>query len=386
MSDSKFTDSQLIEMLNKGMSQADAAREFGVHQSNVSRRVKKLTLRGYSPEHDMTKMVPEGFLVKGVSSCYDSDGNLKQQWVKSAVDKEEQLKVIQEMCLALTAELPTVERTTVMNEHLHHLDRLAVYPLGDPHVGMMAWAEECGDNWDLAIAEKTFCSIFDRVVRTAPPCNECIILNLGDYFHTDNMAGVTSRNGHHLDTDGRYSKMVQVGVKIMLQMIKTALEVHRFVHVITLQGNHDDVSALFLAIALKHIYANEPRVIIDDSPSVFRYHRFGKVLIGAHHGHSCKMDRLPGVMAADKAKDWGETEFRYWLTGHIHHDSKKEFPGVMVESFRTLAARDSYATAGGWRSGRDTKCIVYHKEYGEIERHSVNINMENANEESKETN
>ena len=98
------------------------------------------------------------------------------------------------------------------------------------------------------------------------------------------------------------------------------------------------------------------------------------------------MDRLPGVMAADKAKDWGETEFRYWLTGHIHHDSKKEFPGVMVESFRTLAARDSYATAGGWRSGRDTKCIVYHKEYGEIERHSVNINMENANEESKETN
>jgi len=83
------------------------------------------------------------------------------------------------------------------------------------------------------------------------------------------------------------------------------------------------------------------------------------------------MDKLPAVMAADRPQDWGQTEFRYWLTGHIHHDSKIEAPGCMVESFRTLAAKDAYASYGGWRSGRDTKVIVYHKDFGEVERHTI---------------
>jgi hypothetical protein len=130
---------------------------------------------------------------------------------------------------------------------------------------------------------------------------------------------------------------------------------------------------MFLSVALANIYENEPRVIIDISPAPFHYVRFGKVLIGAHHGHTCKADRLPGVMAADRARDWGETEYRYWMTGHIHHDTLKEYPGVKVESFRTLAAKDAYAAWGGYRSGQDSKCIVMHKEYGEVERHTVNI-------------
>lgn len=80
-------------------------------------------------------------------------------------------------------------------------------------------------------------------------------------------------------------------------------------------------------------------------------------------------------MATDRAKDWGETEFRYLHTGHIHHDTMKEYPGVKVESFRTLAAKDAYATWNGYRSGQDSKAIVYHRDFGEVERHTVNIAM-----------
>jgi biotin operon repressor len=373
MSDKKITDEDLVVLLTKGLSQKAIAAQLGMAKSSINERVQRLIKKGYSPKHDMTHLVPDGFKVKGVSSLYNKYGQLSAQWVKSSEDKERQLEILTEMCQGFIQDLPKVLPVTIYNEHLIHEDKLAVYPLGDPHIGMLSWAEETGDNWDLKIAEEVFCGIFDRVVKTAPRCKQALIVNLGDFFHVDNTEGTTSRSGNHLDKDGRYAKMIQVGVKIIRQMIKTALEHHEIVTVMNVIGNHDDTGSVFLSIALKHIYENEPRVIINDQPSPFHYYKFGKVLIGAHHGHTCKMDKLPGVMAADKAKDWGDTQFRYWLTGHIHHDSKQEYPGCMVESFRTLAAKDAYATYGGWRAGQDTKCIVMHKLYGEIERHTINI-------------
>ena len=167
--------------------------------------------------------------------------------------------------------------------------------------------------------------------------------------------------------------MVETGLKIMVTMIDAALAHHNQVKVITAIGNHDDTGAMFLQAALKHMYVNNPRVDIDCTSSVFQYVRFGKCFFGVHHGHTAKADKLPLVMATDKPQDWGESEFRYWYTGHIHHDSKKEYSGCMVESFRTLAAKDAYAYSGGYRAGQDSKAIVLHAEYGEVERHTVNI-------------
>jgi hypothetical protein len=189
------------------------------------------------------------------------------------------------------------------------------------------------------------------------------------------MEGITSRSGHSLDTDGRFAKMVRVGIKIMRQMIDSALSHHQSVRVINATGNHDDTSSIFLSVALANMYENEPRVTVDDSPTPFHYVEWGQCMFGVHHGHSCKSDRLPGVMAADQPEMWGRTKHRYWYTGHIHHDTKKEHAGVTCESFRTIAAKDAYATWGGYRSGQDSKCIVLHKDYGEVERHTVNLGM-----------
>ena len=73
-------------------------------------------------------------------------------------------------------------------------------------------------------------------------------------------------------------------------------------------------------------------------------------------------------MAADRAKDWGETRHRFWYMGHVHHASMKEYPGVIVESFGTLASNDAYATAGGWRSRQSMCAPVLHREHGECAR------------------
>jgi hypothetical protein len=42
---------------------------------------KKAALQGYSPAHDMTRVVPSPFVVKGVSTYYNKDGQPAGQWL-----------------------------------------------------------------------------------------------------------------------------------------------------------------------------------------------------------------------------------------------------------------------------------------------------------------
>ncbi|MGL5565452.1 MAG: hypothetical protein ACRDC4_06930 [Plesiomonas sp.] len=354
-----------------------AAKELGIAERNVYamlKRVKGLAAkRGHSPEHDMTKTVPEGFAIRGTSTLYGKDGNAKLQWVKTKVDAEAQLAMMREVVEAMAEDVVRAEPMDAP-EHTDS-DLMAVYPIGDAHIGQLSWGRESGDDWDLHIAEQTLCGAFVRCVNTAPACDEAVIINLGDFYHRENMEGTTQRSGHALDTDGRFQKMAAVGVKIMRYMITAALERHKSVRVINVRGNHDDTVSVMLSVCLANQYENEPRVTIDDSPSVFNYVEFGKVLIGAHHGHTAKAEKLAGVMAADMPEAWGRTKHRTWMTGHIHHASTKEYPGVYVESFATLAAKDAYAASGGWRSRRNTQCIVFHREFGEVERHTIDISM-----------
>lgn len=353
---------EVLDAIKEEGTKTGAAKKLGITYDGVRKHLRllkaKAAKRGVSPEHDFTKSVPDGFAVKGTSTPY-KDGVQALQLVKTCQDQQQQYEIMQEAIAAPCEDLPKV--LTLKPDH-SYADLMAVYQLGDPHIGMLAWGEESGQDWDLAIAEQKFIGVFDRLVKAAPNCKEAVIVNLGDFYHSDNM-------------DGRYSKMIRVGVKIIRRMIESALEHHETVRVINATGNHYDTGSLFLNIALDNIYENEPRVIVNAKPTPFHYVQFGKTCFGVYHGHSCKMANLPAVMAADEPKMWGDTTHRYWLTGHIHHDSMKEYAGCKVESFRTLAAKDAYATWGGYRAGQDSKCLVLHKEHGEIERHTINIGM-----------
>ena len=105
----------------------------------------------------------------------------------------------------------------------------------------------------------------------------------------------------------------------------------------------------------------------------YQYHQFGKNLIGVTHGDQCKPQDLESIMAADMPKEWGGSRHRYWYTGHVHHDQVKEYRGCKFESFRTLAAKDAWHAGAGYRSDRDLKVIILHKDHGEVERYTINI-------------
>ena len=93
------------------------------------------------------------------------------------------------------------------------------------------------------------------------------------------------------------------------------------------------------------------------------------------HGNGIKPDQLGQIMAVDRAQDWGETVHRYWYTGHVHTRRVFELPGVLVESFRTLAAPDAWTASMGYRSGRDMHAVTLHAEHGEVIRQRVDPAM-----------
>lgn len=368
----------ILDALSKTSSQGEAARLLGINKRNVERALQSIRARaaigGYSPEHKLTTPLPSPFFIERMSQKYDADGNLKEQWIKSKADSKKIESVITDFVNSLVDDVRGIS-PIISSPSFSNSDLLCVYPMGDPHFGMYAWAEECGEDFDLNKAELLTKSAINRLIESSPDSETAILLSLGDFFHADNQLSRTERSGNVLDVDTRWTKVMQIGLKTLVYCIISLLKKHKTVIVRFVRGNHDPHSSYAIALAISAYFENEKRVTVELSPNNFWFYKFGKTLIGATHGHTCKMEHLPGIMATDRPKDWGDTEFRYWYLGHVHHQNVKEFPGVICETFRTLASRDAWHSESGYRAGRDMYCIVHHKNHGEIERHRCDISM-----------
>lgn len=375
------TDSQWekLQAIEEGGSERAAARILGCNQSTINRAKKavlaKAARQGYAPEYDMQREVPDGYRVRGVSTLYNAEGDLKLQWVKSQIDRDRQWEMFHEAVKGFTTDLPRYK--PVKAPKTLYSDLMTVYPVGDHHVGMLAWDKETGADYDLKIAERLLTGAIDHLVDASKACEEAAVIFLGDFLHYDSFVPVTPTSRNQLDTDSRYPKMVRTAIRMMRYTVDRALTKHKRVRVIVEIGNHDLSSSIFLMECLHTVYEHEPRVIVDTSPMHFHYFRFGQCLVGTHHGHGTKMSNLPMIMAADRAKDWGETTYRYWYTGHIHQSktqaatSALDFSGCMVESFRILASPDAWAHQKGYRSMSEMNSITLHKEFGEVSRNRV---------------
>jgi hypothetical protein len=320
---------------------------------------------------------PDGFHLRGVSTLLDGAGQPVMQWVKTAKDAESQrLEMLFEAIKSLPESFREAHEPVKAPEHCND-DLLCCYPLGDPHLGEHAWAEETGGDYDLKIASRLHVEAIRKLVALSPPAKQALIISLGDFFHADSNLARTERSGAPLDTDSRWAKVLKVGIHTMKAMIDLALEKHESVRLVVEVGNHDSYSSTMLALAIDAFYDNDPRVTVDTSPQKFHWYRFGRNLIGTTHGDSAKPDQLPMIMAHDKAEDWGQTRFRRWYVGHIHQERVREFPGCTVEWFRTLAGRDAWAHGSGYRSDRDMRVDVLHREHGMVTRHIVGIEQLN---------
>jgi UDP-2,3-diacylglucosamine pyrophosphatase LpxH len=363
-----------------------AAGALSVTESTVRRslqylRKKAINTLGVDPQIAQKTPLAGSQRLSGTSTLVrfpenDPEGRV-MQWVKANVDKDEQYRLMAEAIREFAADYdgyhaptkpPTIETD----------DLLTAYVWGDPHIGMYSWAEETGADFDLKIAEELMTKSMARLISSAPASRDALIINVGDFFHADNLENKTSRSGNVLDIDTRMSKVYQVGVMIQHMCIDAALQKHERVKVINAIGNHDDLTAMTLATTMAAWYRDEPRVEIVTVRNKFHWHEFGKVLLCVTHGDSVRAREMGEVMAAyNKGKPWGRTEWRYALMGHLHKNDKIKTPGRgwSAEVFPTIASLDAWGASKGFYPDRAMFSIVYDREFGELERHRVCVEM-----------
>jgi hypothetical protein len=354
-----------------------AGKLINVPEATIRSSVKRLdhtvAKAGFDPEGSLQHKAPAGFSIDRVSSFIDDEGKVQRQWVIANRDKEDQFNAMMDAWNQVCVDLPKIELTKVPKSTTKNL--LCDYTIGDNHTGLYSWAKEAGDDWDLDKSVDILRKAMNHLVYHAPAAETAYILDVGDFFHADNQSNETSHSGNKLDVDGRYAKVLSAGIQCVCDLIILALQKHKKVVYRSVIGNHNEHSAVMMNLAVKMRFHDEPRLEVLDSPNHHHYYQFGTNLLADTHGHTTKADNLPLLMAVDVPEMWANTTNRVWRTGHIHHLSQKEYSGCTVVSYRTLAPKDAWHSASGYRSNREMQVTVYHKDKGKVGASFVNPSM-----------
>lgn len=366
-----------IAAYQKTGSYRKAAEELAVGPDVVRIGLKRLEARaarlGHAPGHFVNGTAP-GYAMGKVTVQRNADGGVERTWERQSPDQLRMREAMQAAAEAMAEELPRVS-PTIPPVARPREDLMNVYTLTDCHIGMLAWHREGGENWDLDIAETTLVKAFEAMIDQSPAADTAVVNQLGDFLHSDGLLPVTPTSGHILDQDGRFSKLVKVAIRVLRKIIDRALVRHNNVVVVLAEGNHDMASSVWLRHMFTALYENEPRLRVVDSELPYYVIEHGKTMLGFHHGHIKKPDLVAPVFAAQYAPVWGRTVYRYAHLGHQHHYYEKEHNGMTVSQHPTLAARDAYASRGGWFAARATNCITYHSEFGQVARTTVTPEM-----------
>lgn len=335
--------------------------------------VKKAARSGYSPKHDFTRPVPEGYVAKGVSTYYNADGKAAGQWVKASLSHQALVDAMREAVDGFKDEIlpaSVIVAPQACEEHLCNL-----YTFTDYHLGMLAWHKEGGSDWNISLAEKTIIAALSQMIDQSPKAHTAVINIQGDFLHTDGKTPVTPASKHVLDADSRFPKIRRSAIRVIRSLVAMSLQRHQEVHLIIAEGNHDEESAGWLSDLFAVHYEDETRISVSDAVLPFYVFEWGATMLGVHHGHKVKNESLPLLFAAQFPQEWGRTTRREIHCGHRHHRDEKEYNGVTVVQHPTLAARDAYAARGGWIADRAAWAITYHKRFGAVGRVMITTEM-----------
>lgn len=276
---------------------------------------------------------------------------------------KEQYKLLSEG----SPKVPHYKRTPYTDGVLLEID------VADHHFGKLCWAAETGESYDIKIAKQTYIdAVKDLLDKTSHLNIEKIMMPIGsDLFNSDGI-GNTTTSGTPQDDDSRWTKIFRVASETLIEVIDMCTVVAD-VDVLIIAGNHDRASCFYAGEFLYAWYRNNENVTIENEPTLRKYYRYGKTLIGFTHGSEERQDSLPLLMAREAKEDWSKCDFHEFHVGHLHKKKLTKyiagdtFNGVIVRILESLTASDFWHYSKGYVKGiRAAVCIVYNKDVGYI--------------------
>lgn len=364
---------EVIKLYLEGVSEHKSAAKLGVSRSCVQSHkrivVRRAAGQGYSPTHDMIHTAPSTHLVKGTSTLYSEDGQVKAQWVKTNLKQEDQIQSIKNALDEFLEDHKNKSPKIPKPKKKLKDQELAVVNIGDAHFGMLAHDDISGDNYDCKIAADRHKQVFLRLMNNAPECDTIVINQLGDYYHADTYTGTTTK-GTPLDTDGRLEHVFLIGLEVMSFIVEEALKRFNKVIVRHCRGNHDAITSMALKAQQQAYWRNNKRVTIEMSPAVCWVYQHGKTAFMVTHGDTIKHAKMAEYFAARYPEEWGVSTHRYCYHGHIHSKqiSRETYGQTITESFAGLPPSDAWHDSSGYVSGQSMCLLVLDKEKGEVRR------------------
>jgi len=293
-------------------------------------------------------------------------------WLKR---KPGEIRAIESLLADLKKRSPVVPKIKVLKRTKRQAPRQLEIDLMDPHLGMRSHRPASDQTWSIDECETmAMAAIRESLKRaeTYAPFEKIIWPYGNDLMHIDTLWHQTTAGTPQPEAESyhhTYKRAVELSIAIIDELKQVAP-----VKIIQVPGNHDRQTAFTLGMVMWAKYHNDANVEVDCSAAPYKFHHFGKNLIGFEHGKSVKPIRLAALMANECREAWAVTCYREWHRGDQHrkgtgHPLTMEEQGVSVEHLPGLVPPNEWhkLKSFNWQK-RGVTSYVWDRDCGPIAR------------------
>jgi|TARA_Y100000289_G_scaffold14595_1_gene13684 predicted phosphodiesterase len=214
---------------------------------------------------------------------------------------------------------------------------------------------------------KTTQDLISRINVSGRP--DYIVLGIGgDGLHFDTQNKTTTR-GTLQDTDGTPTEIVNSYLHMLVDYINFLRQLCPL-KVFCVAGNHDFYTTTLIRAAVTGFFNDTEDVEVVQDLSVRQTFLYGNSLITLVHGDDGKVNDLASIIASERPKLWGKSDYRFIFTGHLH--TERELPqwgDITVYRMPSLCGTDDYHHRKGYKSRRGITGYIISQRRGVITTH-----------------
>lgn len=177
--------------------------------------------------------------------------------------------------------------------------------------------------------------------------NKVVVMNAGDFFHSDDMFSSRTISGTVLETVDMVAA-VNDAKAFMDTVFRSALENANEVEYQYVAGNHSSFEYFFN----EYLIVKYPEAKIVQHNDLSTAFMLDNVLIALAHGHKIKKNNLSQVISYEYRELWGKASEVHCFTGHYHQLESQTLNGVIVHQLGTPKKADTYERQNGWIASR----------------------------------